>query len=106
MEEKLSSRWSCSTITTLAAGTNAKTASRLRCRKAPVSPGLCCAKRAYRAGGDMAVPKIDERSSSEPIVTLESDGDGDAVRPESVSGKFHAPVDLMIVTMTFTLTCS
>ena len=83
MEEKLSSRWSCSTITTLAAGTNANM---------PTSPSASeklrfhlgsVARRVRRVGGDAAVPKTHSRSSSEPTATPEADGDGEGVRSES-----------------------
>jgi hypothetical protein len=77
-EEKLRSRWSCSTIGTLAAGANAKTptspsaSEKLRFHLGSVARRV----RACRAGGDAAVPKTHARSSSEPIATPGADGDG------------------------------
>ena len=76
-EEKVRSRWSCSTIATLAAGANAKTptSEKLRFHLGSVARRV----RARRAGGDVAVPKTHARCSSEPVVTPEADGDGDGV---------------------------
>ena len=87
-EEKLRSRWSCSTIATLAAGANAKTptspsaSEKLRFHLGSVARRV----RACRAGGDAAVPKTHARSSSEPIATPGADGDGDGVGVQSESG--------------------
>ena len=84
-EEKLSSRWSCSTIATLAAGTNGNmptspsASEKLRFHLGSVARRV----RARRVGGDAAVPKTHARSSSEPTATPEVDGDGDGVRSES-----------------------
>ena len=88
-EEKLSSRWSCSTIATLAAGTNGNmptspsASEKLRFHLGSVARRV----RARRVGSDAAVPKTHARSSSEPTAPPEADGDGDGdgegVRSES-----------------------
>ena len=69
MGEKSRSRWSCSTITTLAASADAKTPKSLSASEKLWFHLRSVARRmhACRAGGDVTVSGTHARSSSEPI---------------------------------------
>ena len=79
-EEKLRSRWSCSTIAKTP--TSPSASEKLRFHLGSVARRV----RARRAGGDVAVPKTHARSSSEPVATPGADDDGNGVGVRSESG--------------------
>jgi len=97
-EEKLRSRWSCSTVATLATRAAASPPSspspsaRLRFHLGSVARRVRARRAGASASGDVAVPKTHARSSSEPSANpgTSSEGAGVGVRSDSGHGEADA----------------